>query len=746
MTMKLLVSVAACVLLAVFCSLGGCRGESVKTSPPSVPSPGAGAASPVGKEAPQRVRNSIGMEFVMIPPGEFLMGSSESEADSRADELPQHRVRITRPFLMGVHEVTQEQFQQITGTKVSFFSSYGPGRSLLPDPDDSSHHPAEQVTWTMAADFCRKLSALPKERAAGRVYRLPTEAEWEYACRAGTQSPFHYGDSLSAHQANFKGTTPYGAAEKGPFLKRTTPVGSFDPNSFGLYDMHGNVWEWCLDWYQVDAYEQSSRKVLDDPTGPKSGTSRSSRGGGWYSDGRDCRSAFRYADHPDGIFYVLGLRVVIEPSGTFDWSSVEASGAEALTVAIAGNADPVLFDGEEWPRWRGVRGDGTWNGPNLPENWPDGGLPTLWRREIGSGYSGVAVSGGLVYTMDYRSEPIEQERLVCLDARTGDEKWAYVYGVAYGDLAYGSGPRVTPTVSDGRVYSMGALGHTFCLDSATGEKVWEVNAAKKFNATTPLWGFCSAPLIYENTVILHLGGQPDASVVALDRATGSEKWRSLADPAGYATPIIVRAGGVDQLILWTPTNINSVDPRNGSVYWSVPFEVHNGVSITTPIFRENIVLVSGYWEGSKAIRLGATPGVVEEAWSDRRNLRSLMAQGLYQSGYAYLLDKRNGLTCFEMRTGEKQWTDGNRMTPKGRNPQATMVQLAGTDRALVLNSEGDLIQMRLNPERYDEIGRVNIIRPAGPSQPIWAHPGYAGRCVYARSDAEIVCVALVPSS
>ena len=241
---------------------------------------------------------------------------------------------------------------------------------------------------TKAVEFCRKLSALPEERAAGRVYRLPTEAEWEYACRAGTQTPFHYGDSLSSHQANFKGTVPYGDGEKGPFLKRTTPVGSFTPNAFGLYDMHGNVWEWCLDWYQVNTYEKSSAggATLADPIGPDYGTSRSIRGGGWYSDATDCRSAFRYSDHPDGIFYVLGMRVVVEPSGAWDWSKVESSAGANTSVASLDDVDPKLFVGEDWPRWRGARGDGTWNGPELPDAWPGSGLPTIWRYELGRGY------------------------------------------------------------------------------------------------------------------------------------------------------------------------------------------------------------------------------------------------------------------------------------------------------------------------------------------------------------------------
>ena len=149
--------------------------------------------------------------------------------------------------------------------------------------------PAEQVTWVKARNFVEKLSALPAEQQAGRGYRLPTEAEWEYACRAGTQTAFYSGDSLSSAEANFNGNYPFGGAAKGPFLSRTTEVGSFQPNAFGLYDMHGNVWEWCQDRYGLRYYAES---VEDDPTGPDQGSRRIIRGGDWYSDGKRLSQCF----------------------------------------------------------------------------------------------------------------------------------------------------------------------------------------------------------------------------------------------------------------------------------------------------------------------------------------------------------------------------------------------------------------------------------------------------------------------
>jgi uncharacterized protein (TIGR02996 family) len=261
-----------------------------------------------------RLTNSIGLELALIPPGAFLMGSPAGEADRREDEGPQHEVAISRAFYLGVYPVTQGQWQSVMGTDPSWFCASGGGKRTVRRRRDTRNLPVEQVSWEDAVDFCGKLSELPEEKRAKRVYRLPSEAEWEYACRGGAASstPFHFGTSLSSTQANFDGNHPYGGAAKGPSLKRTTPVGSYNPNAWGLYDMHGNVWEWCQDWYASQYYKQSPRR---DPPGPPEGSVRVIRGGGWDSIGQFCRSAYRCwlvpADRDSG----LGFRVSLVLSG-----------------------------------------------------------------------------------------------------------------------------------------------------------------------------------------------------------------------------------------------------------------------------------------------------------------------------------------------------------------------------------------------------------------------------------------------
>ena len=175
---------------------------------------------------------------------------------------------------------------------------------------------------------------------------------------------------------------------------------------------------------------------------------------------------------------------------------------------------------------------------------------------------------------------------------------------------------------------------------------------------------------------------------------------------------------------------------DGRVQWEIPYKVTYGVSIATPIFRDGIVLVCGYWEGSKAIRLGDSPQDAELLWEENRNLRGLMSQPLYKDRYVYLLDKARGLVCFELASGKTQWTDGNRLTPRGRNPQASLVWLGDTNRALALNADGELVQVRLTPEKYEELARTKIVGQT------WAHPAYSGRFVYARDDEHLVCMRL----
>ncbi|MGL5061234.1 MAG: SUMF1/EgtB/PvdO family nonheme iron enzyme [Microcoleus sp.] len=224
------------------------------------------------------IGNGITLDMVAIPGGSFVMGSPDTEAERDSDEGPQRTVKIS-PFFMGRYEITQEQYQAVMGNNPSAFKG--------------AKRPVEKVSWDEAVEFCRKLS-----KKTGHAYRLPSEAEWEYACRAGTTTPFYFGETIAPDLVNYDGNNPYGSTPKGIYRQQTTNVGSFPPNAFGLYDMHGNVWEWCTDkWH--NNYNGSPTDGSSWETGKSE--YRVHRGGSWYYNAANCRSADR-----DG--YSVGVR------------------------------------------------------------------------------------------------------------------------------------------------------------------------------------------------------------------------------------------------------------------------------------------------------------------------------------------------------------------------------------------------------------------------------------------------------
>ncbi len=271
--------------------------------------PERGGAAPAPFHSSKAFANSVGMKFTLIPAGKFTMGSPKGEVERREDEA-QHEVEIGKPFYLGTYEVTQEQYEKVMGTNPSDFRPTGKGSDMVKGMDTRSF-PVDTVIWQDAVDFCKKLSDMPAEKRARRLYRLPTEAEWEHACRAGARkySTFYHGDTLSSLQANFDGGSPYGGAGRGPRLGRTARVGSYKPNPWGLYDMEGNVWEWCQDWWGSNYYATGPKK---DPPGPNTGTYKICRGGAWINPSLYCRSAHRGWSSPTNRWNNSGMRALCE--------------------------------------------------------------------------------------------------------------------------------------------------------------------------------------------------------------------------------------------------------------------------------------------------------------------------------------------------------------------------------------------------------------------------------------------------
>lgn len=299
----------------------------------------------------ETMKNSLGMPLVLLPRGSYLKGSPKSEYLRRADE-EYRTVVLQKRILMGIYEVTQGEYQAVMGSNPSHFSPQGAGADVL-GTLKSTRFPVEQVSWNDAVEFCQRLSELPEEVAANRIYRLPTESEWEFACRAGSTEAFSTGQIIEGSQANIRSDDPYWYARRAPSLKRTQTVGRFPPNSFGLHDMHGNVMEWCHDYYNpkpsglslsildLSSGEEDPQGMLEqihellnapitanfsaeqksnmweaarNPSGPKTGTHRVLRGGSYISDVAQCRSAARRSQPEDYTHKALGFRVICEQS------------------------------------------------------------------------------------------------------------------------------------------------------------------------------------------------------------------------------------------------------------------------------------------------------------------------------------------------------------------------------------------------------------------------------------------------
>jgi uncharacterized protein (TIGR02996 family) len=247
------------------------------------------------------VVNSVGMRLVLVPPGSFVMGAPRREKGWAHDQK-QHEVEITRGFWLGAFQVTQDDYEGLTGFNPSWYCPQSGGSGVVTGLD-TRRFPVENVSWEECAAFCRKLSARPAEKRAGRVYRLPTEAEWEYSCRAaaGYSQAYFWGAEPSTSEANF---------ERGQ--GHPCPVGSYKPNAFGLYDLHGNVYEWCGDWDDQNYYKNGPRK---DPTGPADGSAKVYRGGNFASIANYVRSAYRTSCRVTSRYHGVGLRVACDVRG-----------------------------------------------------------------------------------------------------------------------------------------------------------------------------------------------------------------------------------------------------------------------------------------------------------------------------------------------------------------------------------------------------------------------------------------------
>ena len=419
---------------------------------------------------------------------------------------------------------------------------------------------------------------------------------------------------------------------------------------------------------------------------------------------------------------------------------------------------------DDWPQWLGPQRDAVWRETGIVEKFPSDGPKYRWRVPLGGGFSGPAVAKGRVYVMDRqlatgasnpanafsRGEIPGTERILCLNEADGKILWQHEYDCAY-TVSYASGPRVTPAVDDGRVYTLGTEGNLLCLDAEKGTVLWSHDFKKNYGIKTPIWGFAGHPLVDGNKLICLAGG--DGSVaVAFDKKTGRELWRALsAKEPGYAPPMIYEFGGQRQLILWHPEAVNALDPETGTILWTHPLSptVRSGMTIPSPRQVGDLLFLTSFYNGSLLLRVkGPQPTA---GWASRKvsemdtdGLHSVMSTPWIENGYIYSPCSYGQFRCLKLETGERIWETFAPTSGKSQRWGNTFIVKNGT-RWFLFSEQGDLIIAKLSPEKYEEISRVHLLDPTNrdPGRPVvWSHPAFANKSIYARNDREIVCVSL----
>ena len=420
-----------------------------------------------------------------------------------------------------------------------------------------------------------------------------------------------------------------------------------------------------------------------------------------------------------------------------------------LVAGVSLTAVPALTN--DWPEWRGAGRAGVWAETGIVEQLPET-LKVAWRVPIHGGYSGPAVAAGRVFVTDWVEDPASRtmdgtERALALDEETGEILWVTEWPTSYRMLmgSYAIGPRATPTVDGDRVYVVGAAGDLFCLEVETGKVIWEKHYIADYGSSLGTWGVTSAPIVDGDRLITVVGSEPGGLVMAFDKRTGVEVWRSLdvVGEMGYGQPIIIEAGGVRQLIVWHAGALVSLDPVSGELHWEEVWDVVYGMSVATPVRSENYLLVSQFYGGSLMMRLNQDRPSAELLWQGQSRsempgetdgLHAMITTPLIEGDYVYGVGSYGELRGLDATTGERLWMS-DQMTAQARWGTAFMVRQG--DRYFVNNDEGFLIIAQFTPEGYVEHSRTRLIEPTGQSgigpsrqfdRPInWTHPAYANR-------------------
>jgi outer membrane protein assembly factor BamB len=425
---------------------------------------------------------------------------------------------------------------------------------------------------------------------------------------------------------------------------------------------------------------------------------------------------------------------------------------------------PLAARAADWPQWLGTERDSVWRESGILTKFPEGGPKVRWRAPIAAGYSGPAVAEGRVYVTDRvlpegvklpgesfvrRKDAIPgKERVLCFNDGDGKLIWSHEYDCPY-TVSYPLGPRCTPVVHEGKVYTLGAEGHLFCFDAAKGGVIWSKDFKKDYKAETAIWGHAAHPLIDGKKLICMVGGDGSA-VVAFDKDTGKELWKSLScKNIGYCPPTILTIGGKRQLIAWHGEAVNGLDPDSGSLYWSHPFQTYQAMAISTPRLAGDYLFLTSTFGNSIALKFPAGAATPEQVWKGvpkregGMSFDSCFGTPFVADGHIYGTSSDGELMCIKPATGERLWQTDK---PNGKIARcADVFIIKQGDRYFLWTEKGDLIIARLSPKGYEEVSRARLLEPTSAAfgrNVLWCHPAFANKSFYVRNDKELMCVSL----
>lgn len=387
---------------------------------------------------------------------------------------------------------------------------------------------------------------------------------------------------------------------------------------------------------------------------------------------------------------------------------------------------PESLSWREYPQFLGPDRNGTVTNVTLARDWQEQPPREIWRRKVGAGWSGFAVAGDSAFTQEQRGE---DEMVTCYDLRTGEIRWAHSDATRYATTLGGVGPRATPTVTEKRVFTLGATGILNCLDRTTGERVWGKNAVEENGAEVNEWGMSGSPLVHRNLVIVSAGGTNDRSMVAYAKDTGEIVWHGGKDRAGYSSPSLAVLAGVPQILIFNQHSVAAHDPSTGAVLWHEPWKGEQQIAQPVPLPGDRVMVSAGYGAGAALYRIekDGDGGLRSTRLWKTRSLKAKFANFVHKKGFVYGLDD-GILVCVDIETGKRRWK-------RGRYGHGQMILVEGL--LIVTTESGEVVLVEPVPEERRELARFEAF-----DRKTWNPPALAAPYLLLRNDKEAVCYEL----